>query len=134
MNNAKIAAALHALADAFAEEAIDAAGTTVKPAKGKSKAAAEQPTTAAAPVEKDPTPETAPAAPVVTITKEQLNKVVLAVAAKSREKAEAILAKFGAKNTVTLPTEQWQGVFDAFEEELAKIDAAAVQVQQASLV
>ena len=56
------------------------------------------------------------------------------MAAKSRDTAEAILSRFGAKNTVTLPPEQWQAVFDAFEEEIAKIDAAAVQVQQASLV
>jgi hypothetical protein len=59
---------------------------------------------------------------------------VLKVAAKSRDVAEAILAKFGAKNTVTLPAEQWQAVYDAFEEEIAKQDAAAVQIQQASLV
>jgi hypothetical protein len=131
MNNAKIAAALHALADAFLEGGDEPA----KPAKGK-KAAAEPSAAAAAPaavtqtVVADATP--APAAP--SITKDQLNKAVLKVAAKSRDVAEAILAKFGAKNTVTLPAEQWQAVYDAFEEEIAKQDAAAVQVAQASLV
>jgi hypothetical protein len=74
----------------------------------------------------------APAAP--TITKDQLNKLVLAVAAKDRNAAEAILVKFGHKNTVSLPPEQFQVVYDAFEEELARLDAAAVQVAQASLV
>ena len=68
------------------------------------------------------------------VDKGKLNAAVLKVAAKSRDAAEAILAKFGAKNTVTLPPEQWQAVYDAFEEEIAKIDAAAVQVAQASLV
>jgi hypothetical protein len=133
MNNAKIAAALRALADAF-EEGEDHAAA---PAKGRGKkAAAEQPvadgTTAGTP---PATPAPATPAPVVpSITKDQLNKAVLKVAAKSRDVAEAILAKFGAKNTVTLPAEQWQAVYDAFEEEIAKMDAAAVQVAQASLV
>jgi hypothetical protein len=48
--------------------------------------------------------------------------------------AGAILVKFGHKNTVSLPPEQFQVVYDAFEEELARLDAAAVQVAQASLV
>jgi hypothetical protein len=140
MNHSKIAAALHALADAFLAdvEAVETA-VTGKPAKGKAKAAAEpaasapvaQSTAAAAPAAVAETP--APA-PVPSITKDQLNKAVLKVAAKSRDVAEAILAKFGAKNTVTLPVEQWQAVYDAFEEEIAKQDAAAVQVAQASLV
>jgi hypothetical protein len=138
MNHSKIAAALHALADAFLAdvEAVETA-VTGKPAKGKAKAAAEpaasapaaQSTAAAAPVA-----AAEPAAPVVTITKDQLNKAVLKVAAKSRDAAEAILKRFGAVNTVTLPQEQWQAVYDAFEEEIAKQDAAAVQVAQASLV
>lgn len=129
MNHAKIAAALHALADAF----LEGDDQPAKPAKGgKGKAAVEQPAVApAAPV----VVETAAPAPVVpTITKDQLNKAVLKVAAKSRDVAEKILDKFGAKNTVTLPPEQWQAVYDAFEEEIAKQDAAAVQVAQASLV
>ena len=140
MNHSKIAAALHALADAFLAdvEAVETA-VTGKPAKGKAKAAAEpaasapvaQSTAAAAPAA---VAEVASPAPVPSITKDQLNKAVLKVAAKSRDVAEAILAKFGAKNTVTLPVEQWQAVYDAFEEEIAKIDAAAVQVAQASLV
>jgi hypothetical protein len=129
MNNAKIAAALHALADAFLEGEID---QPAKPTKGvKGKAATEQP---AAPAAVEAATSAKPAPVIPTITKDQLNKAVLKVAAKSRDTAEAILAKFGAKNTVTLPPEQWQAVYDAFEEEIAKQDAAAVQVAQASLV
>lgn len=124
MNNAKIAAALHALADAFADGGEEQPAKTTK---GKGKAAADAAPAATAAAAQQP----APAAP--SVTKDQLNKVVLAVAAKGRDKAEAILAKFGAKNTVTLPVEQYQAVFDAFEEELAKIDAAAAQAP-ASLV
>jgi hypothetical protein len=124
MNYAKIAAALHALADAFLEGGEDA---PAKPAKGKGKAAADASAPAA--------PAGAAAAPAApTVTKDQLNKLVLKVAAKSRDAAEAILKRFGATNTVTLPPEQWQAVYDAFEEEIAKQDAAAVQVAQASLV
>ena len=130
MNHAKIAAALHALADAFLDGAEDQTAKPVK-AKGKAVAAAtEQPAAVALVVVEVPAPT--PVAP--TITKDQLNKTVLKVAAKSRDVAEAILAKFGAKNTVTLPPEQWQAVYDAFEEEIAKQDAAAVQVAQSSLV
>jgi hypothetical protein len=141
MNYAKIAAALHALADAFLEGGEDQPAPAK--GKGKSKAATAEPALAtsaatisgyAAPAANVPATEPAPVAPVVTITKDQLNKAVLKVAAKSRDVAEAILGKFGAKNTVTLPVEQWQAVYDAFEEEIAKQDAAAVQVAQASLV
>lgn len=104
-----------------------------KPAKGKGKAAAAAAETPAAPPAAEvPAPAPAPVAP--TVTKDQLNKLVLKVAAKSRDAAEAILKKFGHTNTVALPPEQWQAVYDAFEEEIAKQDAAAVQVQQASLV
>ena len=130
MNNAKIAAALHALADAF----LEGDDQPAKPAgKGGKKAAA---TETAAPAQNAATPAPTPApAPVVpTIDKAKLNAAVLKVAAKSRDTAEAILSRFGHKNTVTLPPEQWLAVFDAFEEEIAKIDAAAVQVAQASLV
>jgi hypothetical protein len=131
MNYAKIAAALHALADAFHENAV-ADEAPAKPAKGK-KAAAEQPAVAA-PAAAQPAEPAPQPAPVPSITKAQLNAAVLKVAAKSRDVAEAILARFGAKNTVTLPEDKWQAVYDAFEEEIAKIDAAAVQVAQASLV
>jgi len=132
MNHAKIAAALHALADAFLAdvEAVEAAVTGGK--KGGKKAAEPQAVQAAAAVAAQPAPAPTPAVP--TITKAQLNAAVLKVAAKSRDVAEAILAKFGATNTVTLAEEKWQAVYDAFEEEIAKQDAAAVQVQQASLV
>jgi hypothetical protein len=131
MNHAKIAAALHALADAFLEGAED---QPAKPAKGKAGKAAAASTLQpyVAPVADVPATNPVPAVP--TITKDQLNKAVLKVAAKSRDAAEAILSKFGAKSTVTLPPEQWQAVYDAFEEEIAKQDAAAVQVAQASLV
>jgi hypothetical protein len=140
MNHAKIAAALHALADAFLAdvEAVEEAVT------GKKKKAAAAPATAAASqVATTTTAAPAAVAPVVaepetppkpTITKEQLNKAVLAVAAKNRDAAVALLGKFGLTTTVNLPPEKFQAVFDAFEEELARIDAAAVQVAQASLV
>jgi hypothetical protein len=140
MNHAKIAAALHALADAFLEgvETVEAAATGGK--KGGKKTAAAEPaaTQSAQPIQTlqpyvAPAPEPA-AAPVPSITKDQLNKLVLKVAAKNRDTAEAILKRFGQANTVTLPQDQWQAVYDAFEEEIAKQDAAAVQVAQGSLV
>lgn len=139
MNHSKIAAALHALADAFLAD-VESVEQAVTGKKATKKAAAEPPvaggatagTPSSLPAPATPAEAPAPAAP--TITKDQLNKAVLKVAAKSRDAAEAILAKFGAKNTVTLPPEQWQAVYDAFEEEIAKQDAAAVQVAQASLV
>jgi hypothetical protein len=149
MNHAKIAAALHALADAFLEgvDTVEAAVTSGKKGGKKTATVDIQASAAgttvgstAAPAANTFTPANfalpaSPApAPVPTIDKAKLNAAVLKVAAKSRDTAEAILAKFGAKNTVTLPQEQWQAVFDAFEEEIAKQDAAAVQVQQASLV
>jgi len=144
MNHAKIAAALHELADAFflaAVEAVETATTVETAITGKKskKTAPESLEKAQAPTQVQaaaaPTAEPVPAAPAVpAITKDQLNKLVLKVAAKSRDAAEAILNRFGAVNTVTLPEAKWQAVYDAFEEEIAKQDAAAVQVQQASLV
>lgn len=145
MNHSKIAAALHALADAFLADvdAVEAAVTGGK--KGGKKTAAAAPTdsatvntvttavnTAGTTVSTavDLTP--APVAPSVTL--KEVNAAVLKVAAKSRDVAVAILGKLGLANTVGLPPEKWQAVFDAFEEEIAKQDAAAVQVQQASLV
>jgi hypothetical protein len=155
MNHTKIAAALHALADAFLAD-VEAVEAAVTGKKGKKSTAIESvpaaggitagtpPAAQFAPAAYTPpaatavaaTPvEVAPvAAPVPSITKDQLNKAVLKVAAKSRDAAEAILKRFGAVNTVTLPPETWQAVYDAFEEEIAKQDAAAVQVAQASLV
>jgi hypothetical protein len=137
MNHAKIAAALHALAEAF-EGAVEEV-KDVATGKGKKAKLAEQPVAPAAAALAQAAAATAAATPapaVPSITKEQLNKAVLKVAAKSRDTAEAILNKFGAgaKNTVTLAPEYWQPVFDALEEEIAKQDAAAVQVAQASLV
>ena len=131
MNHPKIAAALHALADAFLAD-VEAVEQAVTGKKGKAKAP-EQSAAPAASAPAAPAPAAAePAAP--SITKDQLNKAVLKVAAKSRDAAEAILAKFDLKTTVNLPAEQWQAVYDAFEEEIAKMDAAAVQISQASLV
>lgn len=129
MNHAKIAAALHALADAFLAD-VEAVEQAVTGKKGGKKAVAADPVPT--PVVEQPAPTPAPA--VSTVTKDQLNKLVLKVAAKSRDAAEAILKRFGQSNTVTLPADQWQAVYDAFEEEIAKMDAAAVQVAQASLV
>jgi hypothetical protein len=145
MNHTKIAAALHALADAFLAdvEAVEAAVTGKKGKGGKASpadqaaaaASALQPHVPAATAVAATPVEVAPVAPPApSITKDQLNKAVLKVAAKSRDAAEAILKRFGAVNTVTLPPETWQAVYDAFEEEIAKQDAAAVQVAQASLV
>jgi hypothetical protein len=137
MNHAKIAAALHALADAFLAdvEAVESA-VTGKPARGKGKtaettaaaSAPAAPATAAA----APAPASAPTAPTVALA--DVNKLVLKVAAKNRDGAVAILNRFKLANTVGLAPELWQPVYDAFEEEIAKIDAAAVQVAQASLV
>jgi hypothetical protein len=140
MNHAKIAAALHALADAFLAdvEAVEQAVTGKKPSKKELAAAAASatpttvataPAAAAAPVV-----ATAPAAVIPSITLAQVNKAVLTVAAKNRDAAVAVLGRFGLSNTVGLPQDKWQAVYDAFEEEIAKIDAAAVQVAQASLV
>jgi hypothetical protein len=145
MNHAKIAAALHALAEAF-EGVVEDVEVAVGKKSGKKSApaaASATPSTAApAPVAAAvPAAATAPAAalseptpaaPSVTI--EQLNKAVLKVAAKNRDGAVAILGKFGLTNTVGLAPEKFQPLFDAFEEEIAKMDAAAVQVAQASLV
>jgi hypothetical protein len=56
------------------------------------------------------------------ITKQILNSAVKALAEKDRPAAVLILAKFGAMNTVELPPEKWQAVYD---EALSKIDANA---------
>jgi len=132
MNHVKISAALHTLADAFLAdvEAVEAAVTGKKKAKA---GVVEQPV--ALPVAiPEPTPEPAPAPIAPSVTIAQVNKAVLAVAAKNREAAVAILTRFGLANTVGLPLDKYQAVYDAFEEEIAKQDAAAVQVAQASLV
>ena len=66
MNNAKIAAALHALAEAFED------GESAAPAKGKGKAKAAPETVAApaavAPAPAAPAPEPAPVVPTVAVT------------------------------------------------------------------
>jgi hypothetical protein len=141
-----LSAILRALTQGFSNAAdiaaTDEAAPTdtaapAKPRKGKTAAAtesappaAQQPSTAAtapAPVQ----PAAPPAAP--TLSKEKLNKAVLAVAGISREAAVEVLARFGATNTATLPADQYQAVFDAFEEKKAELDAAAAR-QPASLV
>jgi hypothetical protein len=141
MNHSKIAAALHALADAFLAD-VEAVEQAVTGKKGGKKAADPTSAAAATPASSSASPapaSVAPAAapaPVVapSVTIEQVNKAVLKVAAKNRDKAVGILQTFGLTNTVGLALEKFQPVYDAFEEEIAKMDAAAVQVAQASLV
>jgi hypothetical protein len=77
-------------------------------------------------VETAAAPPAPPAAP--QISKDKLNKAVLAVAGVNRDEAIKILAKHGASNTATLPVEKYQAVFDDFEEAKARLDAAAAQV------
>jgi len=106
-----------------------------KPAKGKAKAAPESapPAAPAAPAAAT-APAAAPAAPqpeVPTPKVESVNKAVLALAGKNRDKALAVLAEFGVSRTPELKPEKYQAVIDRMEEELAKLDAASVQ---ASLV
>jgi hypothetical protein len=126
---------LRALVREEVAAALAAAGTdaSAKPAKGKAKAAPEsaQPAAAPPPVATAPAPQPAPSPAVPTLTKEKLNKAVLAVAGVNRDAAIQLLGKFGVVNTATLPVEKYQEVFDAFEEEKARLDAASVQ---ASLV
>lgn len=142
MNNVKIAAALHALADAFLEPQVDPApeqppqpAETPPPTKRTRKAPpapapVEPVAPAPAPSLVEPTPDPAPA-----VKPEQINKLVLEVASESREAAVAVLKEFGANNTPELfknvPKEKWQAVLDALEEAKAKLDAAKVQVATA---
>jgi len=108
---------------------------TAAPAKGKTKAKAAtesaQPAAAPAPAATAPAAQPAPSPAAPTISKDKLNKAVLAVAGVNREAAVSILAKFGATNTATLDPAKYQAVFDEFEEYKAKLDAASAQ---ASLV
>jgi hypothetical protein len=136
MNHSKISAALHALADAFLAdvEAVESGVTGGKKAVSGKKASQVEQTIVAEASAPVAVVEAAPVAPVSTVTIAQLNKAVLTVAAKNRDAAVAVLTKFGLANTVGLAPEKYQAVYDAFEEEIAKIDAAAVQVAQASLV
>jgi len=140
MNHVKIAAALHALADAFLAD-VEAIEQVATGKKGK-KAPAAEPTPTVAPsaaspavaasVAVAPTADPVPAPPSVTL--QDVNKLVLKVAAKNRDKAVELLSKFKLANTVGLAPDLWQPVYDTFEEEIAKMDAAAVQVATASLV
>ena len=132
----RIAEALEGLL-AHAKADLKKIEAEVKPTKGKAKAATEPAASApvapaavaAAPAVVEPTP-----APAPSVTLQDVNKLVLKVAAKNREGALAILGKFGLASTVGLAQEKWQAVYDAFEEEIAKIDAAAVKISEASLV
>lgn len=140
-----VAGLLRALAEGFAKAAAEAesidneSAASAKPAKGKKAAAAPESVPAAATPAATSTAAMAPAVtqppaqspPAPTISKEKLNKAVLAVAGVNREAAVKILAKHNAANTATIPTEKYQAVFDDFEEEKARLDAAAAQ---ASLV
>jgi len=132
----RIAEALEGLL-AHAKADLKKIEAEVKPAKGKAKAATEPAASApaapaaatAVPAAVEPTP-----APAPSVTLQDVNKLVLKVAAKNREGALPILGKFGLASTVGLAQEKWQAVYDAFEEEIAKIDAAAVKISEASLV
>jgi hypothetical protein len=137
-----LAAVLHALAQGFEAAATAAeADESTSPAKAPKKAAkvsaapesappaATQPPTVPATASAAVPPAQSPAAP--TISKDKLNKAVLAVAGVNRDAAVMLLAKFGLTNTATLPEERYQEVFDAFEEKKAQLDAASVK---ASLV
>ena len=136
MNFTKISAALHALADAI----LEGADTEAPPKRGRGKGAAAAtpdlpPETSVTGAGQPTTPEVPPEDPArPKLTKEQLNAMVLKVAAKNRDAAVGVLNTYGHTNTIKLPEEHWQAVYDALEEELAKIDAAEVKVQQASLV
>jgi hypothetical protein len=132
MSLAKIAAALRAAAEVLESEIetevaavtckkVKAAKASAPPAATPAAAAATAPAAAAA--------ATPPEAPTVKV--EAVNKAVLALAGKSRDKALAVLAEFKVTRTPELKPEQYQTVIDRMEEELAKIDAASVQ---ASLV
>lgn len=121
---------------AIVREEVVAALAAFEPktkAAGKKAAAPEvgQPAATPAPVASAPAPQPAPSPAVPPLSKDKLNKAVLAVAGTNREAAISILAKFGVTNTATLPVEKYQEVFDAFEEKKAQLDAASVQ---ASLV
>lgn len=138
-----LAAVFRALAQGFENAAIAAEsdeptapakpGRKAKPAAAATEstppAAAQPPATSATAPAAVTQPAPSPTAP--TITRDQLNKAVLAVAGVNREAAIAILGKFGVANTATLPVEKYQEVLDAFEEKKAQLDAASVQ---ASLV
>jgi hypothetical protein len=129
-------AALRALvreevAAALAGATVPAAPAKAKKAKAEAAPESAPPAAAQPPAATAPAPQPAPSPAVPTISKDQLNKAVLAVAGTNREKAVSILARFGVTNTATLPVEKYQEMFDAFEEEKARLDAASVQ---ASLV
>jgi hypothetical protein len=127
---------LEAALRALVREEVAALLATFEPktkAAGKKAAATESAPQAATPAPAATAPAAqpaqSPAAP--TISKDKLNKAVLAVAGVNREAAIKLLAKYGVTNTATLPVEKYQEVFDEFEEYKAKLDAASAQ---ASLV
>lgn len=133
MSLAKIAAALRAAADAL-EAGDEAATDSAAPAKTRAKATKSAPPAAQAPAAATTAPVAPAAAPppeAPTVKIETVNKAVLALAGKNRDKALAVLAEFKITRTPELKPELYQTVIDRMEEELAKIDAASVQ---ASLV
>lgn len=131
-----LASVFRALALGFEQAAaaaeVEATSDSAAPVKGKKaakSAAAPDPALPAAtppPVATAPAPQPAPSPAAPPLSKDKLNKAVLAVAGVDRDAAIALLAKFGVSNTATLPVEKYQAVFDAFEEAKAKIDAASV--------
>jgi hypothetical protein len=130
-----LAAALRAAADALdADESPEAAPA----AKTRKKAAAAtepaQPAAAPAPAATAPVAPPAPPPAAPSVSKEALNKLVVSVAKIDRDTAVKILAKFQATNTANLKPEQYQAVYDEFEEAKAQLDARATQVADGSLV
>lgn len=138
-----LAAILRALAQGFENAAVAAESENTEPTTSATRGRKAKTVTAP-----DPSPAAATAAPAATapaaqqlapqpaapsITRDQLNKAVLAVASMSRDEAVAVLAKFGAANTATIPVEKYQAVFDAMEEKKAELDAAKAK-EPASLV
>jgi hypothetical protein len=59
-----------------------------------------------------------------TVTKQQLNDAVRALARKNRPAAVAILARFDVLTAAVLPPEHWQAVHDTCMEALAKLNAS----------
>lgn len=129
--SALVATAVADLKTEFAKIVAAFAPAKAKAAKPATATESAQPAATQPQAAMAPAPQPAQSPAVSTISKDKLNKAVLAVAGVNREAAVALLAKFGAANTATLPAEKYQAVFDAFEEEKARLDAASVQ---ASLV
>lgn len=131
MSNKILAAALRAAADVLDTDESAEAAPKAKKAKAAPATESAPPAAALAPSAPAPAPQPAPSPAVPTISKDQLKKAVIAVAGVSRDAALAVLAKFNLTSIAALEPERYQAVFDAFEEEKSRLDAASVQ---ASLV